>query len=161
MEFLPSLEQWFVCFIFTLDPRCFGRSSYLVEMAAVKTAVKQLLAGDSATTVMAEMRKTYTTAESMKKHMSLVRSKIMDAGHYSNLFDTSSLQKFAEIPEIAAFLSATLKEQVKIQREHKSNPTWSEDAEECLSKLQILPSNMNDFVLAKAETKLLTRSTGV
>ena len=81
-------------------------------MAAVKTAVQQLLAGDSAETVMAEMRKTYTTAESMKKHMSLVRSKIMEGGHYSSSFDTTSLQKFAETPEIGAFLSANLKEQV-------------------------------------------------
>ena len=74
-------------------------------MAAVKAAVQQLLAGDSAATVMAEMRKTYTTPESMKKHMSLVRSKIMEGGHYSHLFDTSSLQKFAEIPEIGALAS--------------------------------------------------------
>jgi hypothetical protein len=129
----------------------------LGNMAAVKTAVQQLLAGDSAATVMAEMQKTYTTPESMKKHMSLVRSKIMDGGHYSNLFDTSSLQKYAETPEIAAFLSANLKEQVKIQREHKSNPTWTEEAEECLAKLQILPVNMNDFVLAKAESFKIKR----
>ena len=95
-------------------PTHIQKSSYSVEMAAVKTAVQQLLAGDSATTVMAEMQKTYTTPESMKKHMSLVRSKIMDGGHYSNLFDTSSLQKFAEIPEIASFLSANLKEQVLV-----------------------------------------------
>ena len=36
VEFLPSLEQWFICFIFTLDPRCFGRSSYLVEILLSK-----------------------------------------------------------------------------------------------------------------------------
>lgn len=41
--------------------------------------------------VISEMRRTYTTPESMKKHMSLVRSKIIQGGHYSEASDLAVL----------------------------------------------------------------------
>ena len=126
-------------------------------MTAVKHAVAALLDGEQAETVIANMKLTYTTPESMKKHMSLVRTTIMEGNHYSPSFDLAPLRAFSEDPEIAAFATASLKEQCKIQREHKFNPTWSEEAEKCLSELQILPTNMNDFVQPKAEAIQIKR----
>ena len=126
-------------------------------MAAVKIAIKELLAGNDAHTVISEMKKTYTTAESMKKHMSLVRSGIIEGGHYSDKIDLTPLRAFAQDPEIEAFLTASLKQQVQIQRKHNSDPTWSDGAEECLANLQLLPSNMDDFVMPKKETNLIKR----
>ena len=92
-------------------------------MAAVNVAVQQLLAGRAASTVIAEMRRMYTTPESMKKHMSLVRNKIIQGGYYSSLFDPTPLRAFAAAdPEIAPFLAAGLKQQCKTQCEHKIHP---------------------------------------
>ena len=88
------------------------------------------------------MRKTYTTPESMKKHMSIVRSKIMEGGHYSQECNLDPLRAFAVVnPDVASFLAATLKQQYKTQREHKFNPTWSKEAEKCLADLKLLPEN--------------------
>ena len=127
-------------------------------MAAVKVAVQQLLAGWPASAVIAEMRKTYTTSESMKKHMSLARSKIMEGGNYSSRFNPTPLRAFAAAnPEIASFLSASLKQQCKTQREHNFSPTWSEQAEECLANLQLLPETLDDFVMSRTETCTVKR----
>ena len=127
-------------------------------MAAVKVAVQQLLAGWPASAVIAEMRNTYTTPESMKKHMSLARSKIMEGGNYSSRFNPTPLRAFAAAnPEIASFLSASLKQQCKTQREHKFSPTWSEQAEECLASLQLLPETLDDFVMSKADSCTIKR----
>jgi hypothetical protein len=127
-------------------------------MAAVKVAVQQLLAGCPASAVIAEMRNTYTTPESMKKHMSLARSKIMEGGNYSSRFNPTPLRAFAAAnPEIASFLSASLKQQCKTQREQKFSPTWSEQAEECLASLQLLPETLDDFVMSKADSCTIKR----
>ena len=127
-------------------------------MAAVKVAVQQLLAGCLASTVIVEMRKTYTTPESMKKHMSLVRSKIIEGGHYSKECDLAPLRAFAAVnPEVATFLAANLKQQCKTQREHKFTPTWSEEAEKCLADLKLLPAALDDFVMSKANICTIKR----
>ena len=88
----------------------------LHTMAAVKVAVQQLLAGWPASAVISEMRKTYTTQESMKKHMSLVRSRVIGAGHYSQECHFAPLRAFAVLdPDVASFLAASLKQQCKTQ----------------------------------------------
>ena len=127
-------------------------------MAAVKVAVQQLLAGWPASAVIAKMRITYTTPESMKKHKSIVKSKIIEGGHYSRECDLAPLRAFALVNlDIASFLTVTLKQQCKTQRKHKFNLTWSEEAERCLADLKLLQKNLDEIVMSTAETSAVKR----
>ena len=126
-----------------------------MSMVAWKVAMQQLLDGKEAKDVIAEMWNTYTTLQSMDKHMSKVRTAIKSGCHYASEYKDSvaPLSRFVQDePEILAFLTAPLKKQCQMQKDHGINPVWSEGAEEALAKVQLLPSNMEDFHLTKSES---------
>ena len=118
---------------------------------AIKEAANMLLQGYPASQVISTMRLTYKTPESMKSNMSLVKKEILKGDHYSPEYDDTPLRAFKDNPEIASFLDSTLEEKCKIQKRHEYDPTWPEEAEEHLRNLQILPSNLDDFVMSKRE----------
>ena len=75
--------------------------------------------------------------------------------HYASEYKDSvaPLSRFVQDePEILAFLTAPLKKQCQMQKDHGINPVWSEGAEEALAKVQLLPKNMEDFHLTKSES---------
>ena len=129
-------------------------------MPAWKVAVQHLLDGAEAKDVISEMWKTYTTLQSMDKHMSKVRTAIKNGSHYAKEYKDSvtPLSRFVQQePEILAFLTAPLKKQCQIQKDHEIDPTWSHDAEEALANVQLLPKNLEDFHLTKSELVKLKR----
>eukprot|EP00966_Prymnesium_polylepis_P020806 478859-Prymnesium_polylepis.1 len=92
--------------------------------------------------------------------MSNVRTSIKNGSHFAEEYKDSvtSLSRFVQRePEILAFLTAPLKKQCQIQRDHKIDPTWSEDAEEELANVQLLPKNLEGFHLTKSESVKLKR----
>ena len=129
-------------------------------MSGVRLAVEQLLSGMSAKEVISEMRRTYTTEESMSKHMSKVRAAIMAGNHYAKEYEqtVAPLRKLAKRePRIRVFLSAPLDVKCKIQRKHRIDREWSGDAEIALQKVQLLPTNLDAFKLPKCESVIIKR----
>eukprot|EP00966_Prymnesium_polylepis_P194987 4520109-Prymnesium_polylepis.1 len=85
----------------------------------------------------------------------------MESGARASGYDVSALRALiptsAKGPEIAAFLDSTLKDQVRIKRAHRSNPTWSAEEEAALGEVQLLPPNMKSFGFTKAQSFALKR----
>jgi hypothetical protein len=75
----------------------------------------------------------------------------MERNYRHPLYDDSALRTFASEPGVTDFLRAPLKRQVTVQRKHGSTPSWSEGAERALASLQLLPDNLSEFCLTKAE----------
>jgi hypothetical protein len=132
-----------------------------MPLVAWKVSMQQLIDGKEAKEVIAEMWKTYTTLQSMDKHMSKVRTAMKEGCHCSKKYNESikPLSRFVQDePEILEFFTAPLKKQCQIQKDHEINPTWSEDAEKALANVQLLPPNMKDFHLTKSELVKLKRT---
>ena len=80
-------------------------------MSAVRLAVEQLWSGKAASDVIADMWKTYTTLQSMDKHMSLVRMAIKSGGHYAKEYKQTVQPLCAFVqdePEILTFLQSSV-----------------------------------------------------
>jgi len=113
--------------------------------------VKQLIAGMPGATVLEQLKGHYMAGHSQEQMVYAVRRKVMERNYRHPQFDDSRLRAFAAEPSVTDFLRAPLKKQVTIQRQHGSAPTWSEGAERALANLQLLPDNLADFCLTKAE----------
>jgi hypothetical protein len=108
----------------------------------IQALAQALKDGEAPAEVLARLQRHYTTLGSQQKHISLVRSALMDAEFTTA--DYSPLHALAEgEPDVAAFLTKSLREQVSIQQEHRTAPTWSDAAEESLAKLELLPRAFN------------------
>ena len=63
----------------------------------------------------------------------------------------AALQPFAGEGGVAAFLVAPREEQVRVQRAHRAQPTWSDGAEAALAALALLPANVAALALSRDE----------
>ena len=59
--------------------------------------------------------------------------------------------------EVGDFFRLSLAERVRVQREHRSTPTWSADAEAALARLQLVPPNVAALRLSPPELVSLKR----
>ena len=133
-------------------------------------AVNELVKGRDGKDVLDEMKLMYERSATRKhdewkvtaKNAAIckVRKLIIGGGHRSSDFDPSPLRAFEEgNAEIKAFLSAPLKDQVEIQKQHKTTPTWTEREEDALRKIDLLPSNMKTFKLSTEDNIMMRRNT--
>jgi len=113
--------------------------------------VKQLIAGVPGAHVLEQLKAHYSAGHSQETMVYAVRRKVMERNYRHPQFDDSRLRAFASEPGVTDFLNAPLKKQVTVQREHGSAPSWSDGAERALANLQLLPDNLTDFCLTKAE----------
>jgi len=113
--------------------------------------VKQLIAGVPGAHVLEQLKAHYSAGHSQETMVYAVRRKVMERNYRHPQFDDSRLRAFASEPGVTDFLNAPLKKQVTVQREHGSAPSWSDGAERALATLQLLPDNLTDFCLTKAE----------
>eukprot|EP00966_Prymnesium_polylepis_P321712 7378017-Prymnesium_polylepis.1 len=108
----------------------------------IQSLAQALQDGEAAEEVLARLKRHYTTLGSQQTHISLVRSALMDAEHTKA--DYSPLRALASgEPDVASFLTKSLREQVSIQQEHRTAPAWSDAAEAALAKLELLPRAFN------------------
>ena len=54
-------------------------------------------------------------------------------------------------------MAAPLKRQLEIQRHHRAHPSWSEEAEDALASLRLLPPNMASFKITDREIRTIKR----
>jgi integrase len=123
---------------------------------ALAAAAAQLLAGAPAEHAIATLKQTYKTDSSLSSAMSRVRALILDRNEPPPDYDASELRALAT-PEITAFLALPLRDQHRVQREHRTRSSWGPDAEQALARLQILPKSLDAFTLTKEETLSLKR----
>jgi integrase len=123
---------------------------------ALAAAAAQLLVGAPADYVVATLKQTYKTDSSLSSAMSRVRALILDRNEPPPEYDPSELRAIAT-PEITAFLALPLRDQHRVQREHRTRSSWGPDAEQALARLQILPKSLDAFTLTKEETLSLKR----
>ena len=116
------------------------------------------MAGACAQAAIATLRQTYTTESSLGSAMSRVRAAILDRGERPREYDDAPLRALASgNPEIQAFLDAPLREQYDIQKAHRTRAAWGAEAEQELSRLRLLPANLDAFRLSRDETLSLKR----
>ena len=63
----------------------------------------------------------------------------------------------ADKDDVDAFVVAPLKVQLEIQRRHRANPTWSDEAEDALASLQLVKDSVASFAISKREVRWIKR----
>jgi hypothetical protein len=112
---------------------------------------QELLNGGDGGEVKQRIRETYKTLASLSTEMSRVRT-IIKARVKEQC---STLQSFTDAG-VKDFLSESLANQVRIQREHGESPSWCDAAEEELRRL-ILPISIEHFALTREENLQLKK----
>jgi len=119
----------------------------------MQLAVERLRRGDTGTDVLEMLRTKYKTTASLSSCISRVRKTLMQELEP----DCSALQPYAEAG-VALFLASSLEDKVRIQREHRSERSWSPEAESVLATLQLLPPNVAALRLSQQELVDLERT---
>lgn len=130
--------------------------------AVIREFAGKLIQGKCGEEVMRELRARETrdgghyTLSSLNGIVSQIRSAVLERvqpvdAAYANL------RTFSSDPEVAAFLSLSLKDQVAVQRSHSHSPSWSDAAEVALANLPLVPSNLKAFGLTPQEMVALKR----
>ena len=96
------------------------------------------------------------TVASLSSCISRVRSHWMEKQPVPTCV-VESLAPFTAEQGVCAFLSLTLPEMVKVQKEHRFDPSWSEEAELVLSLIKLLPEKVLSLKLTEKELVSLKR----
>ena len=104
------------------------------------------------------LKERYKTVGSLNTSMSQVRALILDRNIPPPEYDQRSLEVLAEQhPGIRAFLDLPLRDKARIQRQHRVRSEWGADAEQALANLQLMPKNVEGFVMTRNESVVLKR----
>jgi hypothetical protein len=132
----------------------------------IAEAAKRLMSGtDGAEVVEFLRRELLSSAEkgrrdysvnSLKTYVSHAKRNVLEADYRNMRCDFGPLMAFSD-PEVTAFLAAPLKRQLEIQRHHRAHPSWSEEMEDALASLRLLPPNMATFKITDREIRLIKR----
>ena len=76
------------------------------------------------------------SVNTLKTYVSHTRRKVLEADYRNVGCDFGPLM--LTDPDVNSFLAAPLKSQIEIQRHHRANPSWSEEAEDALASLKLL-----------------------
>ena len=123
-------------------------------------AAQALLDGADGAEVVKILQTRFRTLSSIDSAFSHVRKIILDRGIRPPAYDDTTLRSFLAGPnalDIAAFLDAPLKEQVRLKRAHRSNPTWRAEEEAALAAVTLLPRSMDSFGFTKRQAFVLKR----
>ena len=96
------------------------------------------------------------SVNSLKTYVSHAKRNVLEADYRNTTCDFGPLMAFSD-PEVTAFLAAPLKRQLEIQRHHRAHPSWSEEAEDALASLRLLPPNMATFKITDREIRTIKR----
>lgn len=117
-------------------------------------AVQLLEEGVDGGCVLQSLRDTCASVSALRSMVSRVRLRYL-----SQLprLDVDAMAPFASNPEVAAFCTLSRTGMVHVQREHQSNPTWGDEAEEALAALPLVPTHVASLRLTKADLVALKR----
>ena len=122
----------------------------------IASAVEMLMDETPGGEVIQFLKKKNKKLSSLNAAMSLVRVALMKEENRSPECDFRDLATFKE-KGIQEFIDSSLRDQYKIQREHRASKCWSDEAETALQKVRLLPTGIADFYLSKAECVELKR----
>ena len=123
-------------------------------MSVIRDGVDRLKRGEE---VMEWLRSKCSTTASLSCTMSRIRGEYMKAVPVPPCVEEAMSPFRGAEKGVASFLSLSLSEMVKTQREHRSSPEWSEAAEEALASLKLLPPNVEEMKLSHRELVSLKR----
>jgi hypothetical protein len=132
----------------------------------IAEAAKRLMAGEEGGEVVEFLRRELLSSaekgrrdysvNSLKTYASHAKRNVLEADYRNTTCDFGPLMAFSD-PEVTAFLAAPLKRQLEIQRHHRAHPSWSEEAEDALASLRLLPPNMASFKITDREIRTIKR----
>ena len=96
------------------------------------------------------------SVNSLKTYVSHAKRNVLEADYRNTTCDFGPLMAFSD-PEVTAFLAAPLKRQLEVQRHHRAHPSWSEEMEDALASLKLLPPNMASFKITDREIRTIKR----
>ena len=96
------------------------------------------------------------SVNTLKTYVSHAKAKVIEQGFRNPHCEFEPLRRFAD-PEIETFVNASLKTQLELQRRHRANPAWSEEAEAELQSLDLLPPNVASFKITEREVRCIKR----
>ena len=96
------------------------------------------------------------SVNTLKTYVSHAKRKVLEADYRNASCDFGPLMEFTD-PDVTAFLAAPLKTQLKFQRHHRAHPSWSDDMEDALASLRLLPPNIVSFKLMDREIRTIKR----
>lgn len=127
----------------------------------MQEAVDALVNGEDGERVIAQLTRRYRTPGSLNTTMSQVRKHIYDNNMRAAEYDTTELEESVQDElvwlGVSAFVDATLREQMRVKKEHEEAPTWPDNVESALQRVQLLPQGMETFVLSKEVHDYLKR----
>lgn len=99
------------------------------------------------------------SVNTLKTYVSHVKRRVLEAGFRNPDCDYATLIAAAgtDASDVAVFVSAPLKQQLEIQRRHRRQPCWSDEAEDALQSLPLLPTSMASFHITEREVRLIKR----
>ena len=104
------------------------------------------------------------TLNSFNSELSVIRCEVYK--RFEPTID-DSLREIAESADVRlasginAFLAATLRDKVRVQRAHAEAPSWPAEVESALSRCRLLPAGMAEFTLTKDEEVEFKRGQAV
>ena len=126
-------------------------------MAAIREVTDMILRGATGDAALSVLKQTYKTLASLSTAMSHVRNAILDLDLRPDENDVTDLRALLDPSVVDAFLALPLREQYRVQRDHASRPTWSDDAERALARLRLLPRALDAFQLTRQDAVALKR----
>ena len=132
-------------------------------MSFKEECARRLLGGEDGALVVASMRQKrkhdpltkeetpYYTLQSLGTTVSNIKSQILKRDPRHSEYNPAVLDPYASEPGVADFLKAPVAEQLKIQKRHRTQPTWSAGAEAALKSIKLLPDTLEGFKLTEAE----------
>ena len=125
----------------------------------IQELAKSLMDGDlSAEEAKRILCNTYDSLNSVRSKMTTIRDLVFKE---TPPMDVSGILELETDPpeSMHVFVNSSRKQQYKIQRNHASNPTWSEEAENYLVSLEIVPACITGLVLTKRECNQLQQKS--
>jgi hypothetical protein len=117
-------------------------------------ACVMIMRGDDAQAIMQMLRATCTSVQALSVCISRIRTLVIP-----KLLMTTcdALAPYLSEVGVASFMSSTLMEKVRIQRAHRTDVSWSNEAEYTLRNIQLLPPNASGLKLSEFELISLSR----
>jgi hypothetical protein len=116
-------------------------------------AAARLLQGEDGASVVSRLRPHYNSPHSLATNACKVKAAVLANNRRHHQFDDAALRQYVHEAGVCDFLGANLKVQLREQARHAKNPQWSNQAEQCLAELKLLPDNMRTFKVSAEETR--------
>jgi hypothetical protein len=123
----------------------------------MEVGLSMLQGGADGAEVMNFLRSICTTNAGLSCTVSRIRTSLL-ANAPVPLHVVTTMTPYLLENGVEAFLALPLSEMIRVQREHKSTPLWTQNAEDALQSLHLVPSNLLELKLTDRELMSLKRT---